>query len=194
MSEEEIVTETTSKEETEVKDKKKEKDKTSKKIDELNSQVEYWKNKYYTSYADLENLRKAIERDHHEAIKYRSEGFIEKLITPLDGFHLALSMEPKNEEMKAFLQGFSFIYQNIIQAMESEGVSEIVPTLNQKFDVNTMHAVDTIECPDLEENLVVKVYANGYKLHDRIVRPAMVYVSIKKKEEVKDENKEAENA
>lgn len=140
MSEEEKVTETTSKEETEIKDKKKEKDKASKKIDELNSQVEYWKNKYYTSYADLENLRKAIERDHHEAIKYRSEGFVEKLITPLDGFHLALSMEPKNEEMKAFLQGFSFIYQNIIQAMESEGVSEIVPTLNQKFDVNTMHA------------------------------------------------------
>lgn len=193
MSEEEKMEQSSNEEE--IKDKKK--DKANKKIDELNSQVEYWKNKYYTAYADLENLRKSIEKDHREALKYRSEGFVEKLITPLDGFHMALSMEPKNDEMKAFLQGFSYIYSNIIQAMESEGVSEIVPQINSKFDVNTMHAVDTIECPDLEENLVVKVYANGYKLHERIIRPAMVYVSIKHKkleEENKDESKSVENA
>lgn len=193
MSEEEKMEQSSNEEE--IKDKKK--DKANKKIDELNSQVEYWKNKYYTAYADLENLRKSIEKDHREALKYRSEGFVEKLITPLDGFHMALSMEPKNDEMKAFLQGFSYIYSNIIQAMESEGVSEIAPQINSKFDVNTMHAVDTIECPDLEENLVVKVYANGYKLHERIIRPAMVYVSIKHKkleEENKDESKSVENA
>lgn len=169
--------------------KEKKKDKSAKQIEELNQQVDLWKNKFYTAYADLENLRKSIEKDHREALRYRAEGFIEKLIQPLDGFHMALSLEPKNEEMKQFLQGFSYIYQNILSALESEGVTEINPEVNSKFDVSNMHALDTVECPDIEENLVVKVYARGYKLHDRILRPAMVYVSCKKKqEESKDDN------
>ena len=161
--------------------KKEKKDKHSKQIEELTNEVNNWKNKFYTAYADLENLRKSIEKDHREALRYRAEGFIEKLIQPLDGFHMALKMEPKSPEMAAFLQGFSYIYQNIINSLESEGLKEMNPTVDQKFDESWMYAIDTVECPDKEENLVVNVYARGYKLHDRIIRPAMVYVSTKKK-------------
>ena len=92
--------------------KKEKKDKHSKQVEELTNEVNNWKNKFYTAYADLENLRKSIEKDHREALRYRAEGFIEKLLQPLDGFHMALKMEPKNSEMAAFLQGFSYIYQN----------------------------------------------------------------------------------
>lgn len=157
--------------------------------EELKKVVENWKNKYYSVYSDTENLRKSIEKDHREALKYRSEGFIDKLMPALDGFHMALSMEIKNEEMKNFIQGFSYIYQNIMSALESEGVSELAPKIGEKFDLNTMHALDTVESEG-EENLIVKVYANGFKLHDRIIRPAMVYVSKKKVEtkEIKEDD------
>lgn len=171
--------------------KKEKKDKHSKQIEELNNEVNSWKNKFYTAYADLENLRKSIEKDHREALRYRAEGFIEKLLQPLDGFHMALSMEPKIPEMAAFLQGFSYIYQNIISALESEGLVEMNPKIDQKFDETWMHAIDTVECEDKEENLVVRVYARGYKLHDRIIRPAMVYVSKKKTVEQVDEKADA---
>ena len=175
--------------------KKDKKDKHAKQIEELNREVEGWKNKFYTAYADLENLRKSIERDHREALRYRAEGFIEKLLQPLDGFHMALKMEPKSSEMAAFLQGFSYIYTNIISALESEGLKEMNPAVGDKFDETWMYAVDTVECPDKDENLIVNVYARGYKLHDRIIRPAMVYVSTKnKKVEETEENSEKADA
>jgi molecular chaperone GrpE len=175
--------------------KKEKKDKHSKQVEELTNEVNNWKNKFYTAYADLENLRKSIEKDHREALRYRAEGFIEKLLQPLDGFHMALKMEPKSSEMAAFLQGFSYIYQNIISALESEGLKEMNPTVDQKFDESWMYAVDTVECPDKDENLVVNVYARGYKLHDRIIRPAMVYVSTKhKKVEENETNNEKADA
>ncbi len=153
--------------------------------------VEDWKNKYYLSYADMDNLRKSIEKDHREALKYRASGFIEKLLPALDSFNLALKAEPKSEEMKNFLQGFSFIYTNLINVLKDEGVSELEPKIGDKFDERFMHAIDTIES-DGEENLVAKVYANGYKLHDRLIRTAMVYVTRHKQEETdkNEENKE----
>lgn len=153
--------------------------------------VDDWKNKYYLSYADMDNLRKSIEKDHREALKYRASGFIEKLLPALDSFNLALRAEPKTEEMKNFLQGFSFIYTNLINVLKDEGVSELEPKIGDKFDERFMHAIDTIES-DGEENLVAKVYANGYKLHDRLIRTAMVYVTKHKQEETdkNEENKE----
>lgn len=153
--------------------------------------VDDWKNKYYLSYADMDNLRKSIEKDHREALKYRASGFIEKLLPALDSFNLALKAEPKTEEMKNFLQGFSFIYTNLINVLKDEGVSELEPKIGDKFDERFMHAIDTIES-DGEENLVAKVYANGYKLHDRLIRTAMVYVTKHKQEETdkNEENKE----
>lgn len=153
--------------------------------------VDDWKNKYYLSYADMDNLRKSIEKDHREALKYRASGFIEKLLPALDSFNLALKAEPKTEEMKNFLQGFSFIYTNLINVLKDEGVSELEPKIGDKFDERFMHAIDTIES-DGEENLVAKVYANGYKLHDRLIRTAMVYVTRHKQEETdkNEENKE----
>lgn len=153
--------------------------------------VDDWKNKYYLSYADMDNLRKSIEKDHREALKYRASGFIEKLLPALDSFNLALKAEPKTEEMKNFLQGFSFIYTNLINVLKDEGVSELEPKIGDKFDEKFMHAIDTIES-DGEENLVAKVYANGYKLHDRLIRTAMVYVTKHKQEETdkNEENKE----
>lgn len=150
--------------------------------------VDDWKNKYYLSYADMDNLRKSIEKDHREALKYRASGFIEKLLPALDSFNLALKAEPKTEEMKNFLQGFSFIYTNLINVLKDEGVSELEPKIGDKFDERFMHAIDTIES-DGEENLVAKVYANGYKLHDRLIRTAMVYVTKHKQEET-DKNQE----
>ena len=153
--------------------------------------VDDWKNKYYLSYADMDNLRKSIEKDHREALKYRASGFIEKLLPALDSFNLALKAEPKTEEMKNFLQGFSFIYTNLINVLKDEGVSELEPKIGDKFDERFMHAIDTIES-DGEENLVAIVYAKGYNLHDRVIRTGMVYVRRHKQEETdkNEENKE----
>ncbi len=154
------------------------------------SEIEHWKNEYYRAYADTQNLRKSLEKDHHEAIKYRAMGFIEDLLPVLDSFHLALLNEPTDPAIKNYLVGFQYIYRNLVAVLENEGVTEIAPKLGDKFDPFTMNALDITDS-DGEKNKIMKVYANGYKLHDRLVRPANVSVSGHKETEEKlDDDKE----
>lgn len=170
------------------KKEKKKLEKANEEIEKLKAEVNHWKNEYYRAYADTKNLRNNLEQDYKNALKYRSEGFIEELLPILDSFHMALANEPSDPTLKNYLTGFQYVYRNLVAVLENEGVSELVPEVGKKFDPNTMDAVDTVEGE--QENLVTKVYGNGYKLHDRIIRPAKVQVSvIKKSESEKTEEK-----
>ena len=168
------------------KKEKKKLEKAQEEIARLKAESDYWKNEYYRAYADTKNLRTNLEKDFKEAMKYRSEGFIEELLPILDSFHMALSNEPDDPKLKNYLTGFQYVYRNLVSVLENEGVSEIVPELGKKFDPNIMEAVDTLEAE--EANVIVKVYGNGYKLHNRIIRPAKVQVTVLKQE--KEENQE----
>lgn len=168
---------------------KEEKSKDKKKIQELEEQIEklkadvdHWKNEYYRAYADTKNLRNSLEKEQSELRRYRAIGFIEELLPVLDSFHMALDNEPPSPEVKNYLVGFQFIYRNLISALENEGVKEIAPQIGDKFSDKTMNAVDVTE-QEGEENLVTRVYAKGYELHGRLIRPANVSVSKNKKEE-----------
>ena len=171
---------------------KEEKDKKNKKIQaleeelaKLKADVDHWKNEYYRAYADTKNLRNNLEKEHSDIIKYRAMGFIEDLLPVLDSFHTALANEPTSQELKNYLVGFQFVYRNLVSVLENEGVKEIAPNVGDKFSDKTMNAVDVTE-QEGEENLVTKVYAKGYELHGRLIRPAQVSVSKNKKEETKE--------
>ena len=171
---------------------KDEKDKKNKKIQaleeelaKLKADVDHWKNEYYRAYADTKNLRNNLEKEHSDIIKYRAMGFIEDLLPVLDSFHMALVNEPTSQELKNYLVGFQFVYRNLVSVLENEGVKEIAPNVGDKFSDKTMNAVDVTE-QEGEENLVTKVYAKGYELHGRLIRPAQVSVSKNKKEETKE--------
>ncbi len=135
-----------------------------------------WKNKYYMAFADMANLRKQNEKTYAEALKYRSFGFVEKLIPALDSFHIALTMGNPTPEVRNYLVGFEYIYRQLTNVLDEEGVKEIDPKLGSDFDLVTMHAVEALET-DGPPNKIVKVMAKGYQLKDRIVRSAMVIVS-----------------
>ena len=168
------------------KKEKKKLEKSKEEIERLTAEVNHWKNEYYRAYADTKNLRNNLEKDYRDAMKYRSEGFIEELLPILDSFHMALSNEPEDPTLRNYLTGFQYVYRNLVSVLENEGVKEIVPEVGKAFDPNVMDAVDTEEGE--QDNVVLKVYGNGYKLHDRIVRPAKVSVCVKKKtEEVKNQ-------
>ena len=178
-----------SKEEKEQLKEEKKAAKEEKKVAELEEQLaklkadsEHWKNEYYRAYADTQNLRKSLEKEHSDIIKYRAMGFIEDLLPVLDSFHMALANEPTSQELKNYLVGFQFVYRNLVNVLENEGVKEISPNIGDKFSDKSMNAVD-VTVQEGEENLVTKVYAKGYELHGRLIRPAQVSVSKNKKEE-----------
>ena len=170
----------------EIKEKKSKEEKKIKELEEelakLKADSEHWKNEYYRAYADTQNLRKSLEKEHSDIIKYRAMGFIEDLLPVLDSFHMALANEPTSQELKNYLVGFQFVYRNLVNVLENEGVKEISPKIGDKFSDKTMNGVD-VTVQEGEENLVTKVYAKGYELHGRLIRPAQVSVSKNKKEE-----------
>lgn len=162
-------------------------------IGELEKQIEDWKNKYYLAFADTENLRKQYEKDQREFIKYRAMGFVDKLLPILDNFHMVLGKEVADPVLKNYLTGFQYIYRQMVEVLDSEGVKEIAPKIGDQFDERKMHAVDTEEHDDIPANQVVHVFTNGYILVDRLVRPAQVRVSKEKavqQPEQADENKQ----
>ncbi len=160
-------------------------------LEQANKEKEEWKNKYYMAFADTQNLRKSLESDHREALRYRAEGFLESLLPALDSFHMALSSSPQSEEARNYRQGFEFIYRQIIASLEAEGVSELSPKEGDKFDPSYMHAIDMAPYAEGKEGTIAKIYAKGYKLHDRIVSP--VKVAVYKKKEDGETKKEVES-
>ena len=162
-------------------------------IKKLQADCEHWKNQYYQAYADMANLRKDIEKDHREALKYRLESFVDKIVGILDAFDMAFKVEATSPELKNYLTGFQYVHNTLLNVLNEEGVVTIEPKIGDKFDVNTMHAVETVE-DEGEENIVKELTLKGYKLHDHLIRAAMVVVSkhpsIETKDESKEENKE----
>jgi len=146
------------------------------KIALLEAEIYQWKNKYAMMFADMDNLRKSQDKSFSEALRYRSEGFIDKLIPALESFHIALKNPVDDPKVKNYLVGFDYIYKQIQQALEDEGVKEIVVKINDPFEVNTMHALES-EVSEGKPNRVLKILSPGYKLHDRVVKQVLVIVS-----------------
>ena len=172
--------------------KKDEKKSKKEKIEYLESQVAYWKNKYYEAYADMDNLRKHIEKDHAQVMKYRSQGFLEALLPSFDNFYNCFKFKPSDPTLAAYCKGFEMIYNQMTTTLENEGVKEIVPAVGDKFDHTTMQAGEVVEGE--EDDLVTTVQLKGYMLKDRIVRPAMVVVPKIKKEEKDETSSESQNS
>ena len=157
-------------------------------IAKLKEESANWKNKYYEAYADLDNTRKALQKDHENMLKYRAQGFVENMLQPLDSFDMALRNEPKDEVLKNYLKGFKMIYSQFQKVLADESVTEVDPKVGEPFDATKMHAIQTIKGE--QDDLVASVYVKGYYLKDRLIRPAMVVVTKKETEEEKsDEEK-----
>lgn len=171
--------------------KKSAKDKMIKKDEEitkLQADLNHWKNEYFKAYADMANLRKSMEKDQKDIYKYRIEGFVEDLIPVLDAFDFAFKVEPTNDELRNYLTGFQYVHNQLIQILTNEGIELIEPKIGDVFDLNNMQAVETID-DEGDENIIKKINLKGYRLHEHLIRPAMVVVS---KHPAKDEKIEEE--
>lgn len=128
--------------------------------------------------ADFDNYKKRVEKERVSLIEYASAGLLEKLLPVIDNFDRAIANENKGEdsEGEGFYQGVVMIRNQLLEALESQGLEEIA-ALGESFDPNYHNAVSQIASEDHESNTVVEVYQKGYKLKDRVIRPSMVVVA-----------------
>ena len=94
-------------------------DKLQEEFEKASSDRDHWKNEYYKAYADMMNLRKALEEEKNSAIRYRAEGFLETLLPALDSFHMALESPAPNPESRNYQIGFSYIYNQIVASLSN---------------------------------------------------------------------------
>ena len=153
--------------------------------DRLQEEVRTLKEDKIRVLAEMENLRKRFDREKIDSIKYGSVNFARDILSPGDNLERALSAINQEEDhpqsIKNLIEGLKMVQKEFSSALEKNGISKI-NSMNEKFDPNLHQAMMEVERDDLDEGIVVQEIQTGYMMHDRLLRPAMVGVSKKPKQ------------
>ena len=125
--------------------------------------------------AEFDNYRKRIEKERREQAEWAAADVLSDVLAVLDDFDRALSAEAP-AEAKSYLAGFELIHRQLGELLRKRGVTPI-ETLGADFDPHLHQAVAYEESPGAREGEVVGELRKGYKLGERLLRPAMVRVA-----------------
>ena len=128
--------------------------------------------------AEFDNFKKRASRERQEALKYANEDLINKLISVLDHFDMALiaADSSPSTSLDSFKTGITLIRSQLKGVLAEAGLEE-VDASNQTFDPRLHEAVSTQESKDVPDGHVLQQLRMGYKLKDRLLRPATVIVA-----------------
>ena len=146
------------------------------KVDKLEEELKQSENKYLRLYAEFENFKRRKNKEIETNNVYKSQKVITEILPSLDNLERALQVESDNEEIKSLLKGVEMVYEGLLNVLKSEGV-ELIETENAQFDPNYHHAVMQEEDSEKESGAILDTFQKGYKLKDRVIRPAMVKVN-----------------
>ena len=146
------------------------------KVDKLEEELKQSEDKYLRLYAEFENFKRRKNKEIETNNVYKSQKVITEILPSLDNLERALQVESDNEEIKSLLKGVEMVYEGLLNVLKSEGV-ELIETENAQFDPNYHHAVMQDEDSKKESGAILDTFQKGYKLKDRVIRPAMVKVN-----------------
>ena len=146
------------------------------KIEKLEEEVKASEDKYLRLYAEFENFKRRKNQEIETNNIYKSQKVITEILPSLDNLERALQVDSDNEEVKALRKGVEMVYEGILNVLKTEGVEE-VETENVQFDPNIHHAVMQGEESDKESGVILDTFQKGYKLKEKVIRPAMVKVN-----------------
>lgn len=131
---------------------------------------------------ELDYLKERYRRDLEEQRRYGHESFAVDLLGIIDNFERAFQAGASTRDFESLMKGLEMILSELRKVLEKHGIQEI-EVEGSEFDPYTCEAVETEESEELPPNRVVRVLQKGYKLHDRVIRPARVVVSVSRQEE-----------
>lgn len=149
-------------------------------ITKLEAEVADFKDKYLRALAEIENTRKRLQREKLESQSFAIQNVILDLLQPLDHFEVALKhAESASAEIKHWALGFEMILAQMKQVLQDYGV-EPFDAKGESFDPHKHEAIETEERSDIAPGIVVEEFMRGYKMANRVIRPARVKVSVQK--------------
>lgn len=164
--------------ETQLEDQEVSEEQTPEEVDrekQLEEDIAYWKDKYVRNMAEFENYRKRTMKEKADWIKSSNEGILLSICDIMDNFERAMGQMKENHHDDPFIKGIIQIKQQLDNLLVKEHVEKI-ETEGADFDPAIHEALAHIPS-DLEENKIVAVIQNGYKLYDKVIRTARVAVS-----------------
>ena len=155
----------------------KENEKHKKELKEKDSEMSDYLDRYKRTLADMENLRKRTITEKQESLKYANFSIIGDLLVVLDDFQRAIDSARNDENMdpKHFVDGVEMIEKQFADLLFKKYAVEKYCEPGDEFNP-AIHLAMMMEEGDFKEETVLDVFRKGYKLHDRVIRPAEVKV------------------
>ena len=144
------------------------------KAEDLLVQIEDLKNQVLYAKAEAENIRRRSYEEADKTRKFAIEGFSQELLSVKDSLEASLSSD--NVDNKTLIDGVELTLKQLNAVFEKFNIIEVNP-IGEKFDPNEHQAMSMVESKEQEPNTVLNVLQKGYKLNDRVIRPAMVSVA-----------------
>ena len=146
---------------------------TDSQSNDLLEQIEDLKNQVLYAKAEAENIRRRSYEEADKTRKFAIEGFSQELLSVKDSLEASLGSD--NVDNKILIDGVELTLKQLNAVFEKFNIVEINP-IGEKFDPNEHQAMSMVESKEQESNTVLSVLQKGYKLNDRVIRPAMVTV------------------
>ena len=145
----------------------------------LQAERDELKDKFMRALADAENSRKRSERDRREAEQYGGSKLARDLLPVFDNMKRAVQAVPDEgrETSKAMIEGVELTMRELISVFKKHGIEPISPDVGDKFDPQLHEAMFEAPVPGTKAGDIIQVEADGFMLHDRLLRPARVGVS-----------------
>ena len=151
-------------------------DESNSEINKLQEKYDLLNNQYIRLAADFENYRKRHEQERESLLKYGAENTLKKMIEVLDNFERGLKAIETVEDCNKVKECYNLAYKNFTDVLSKAGL-ETIKAEGEIFDPNYHEAVMQTPTSEKEENTIIAELQKGYKLGDKVLRPALVNVA-----------------
>jgi molecular chaperone GrpE len=147
-------------------------------MESLRAELQERQDRFIRLQADFENFRRRTLKEREEAYQFGHQNLVKDLLPAVDNLERAIEHARRSgrEDLDGLLQGIDLVQRDLVGVLAKHGVSEI-EALGQAFDPALHEAVAQVEDATVPANTVVQVFQKGYRLRDRLLRPAQVVVS-----------------
>ena len=148
-------------------------------LDSLRAERDALQDKFMRALADAENSRKRAQKERHDAERYGGSRLARDLLPVYDNLKRAVDSTPteQKEVAAALIEGVELTMRELVSVLKKHGVVPVSPKVGDKFDPQNHEAMFEAPVPGTKAGEIIQVSADGFVMHDRLLRPAQVGVS-----------------
>lgn len=146
-------------------------------IEKLEGELDDAKDSWLRCRADFDNYKKRVQRDSARSYQDAMTNILKIFLSVSDDLERALKNRPTAEGVDGWVNGIELIQQKLTNQMKNQGVERMDIKPGDEFDPTIHEAITQEENPDFKEGQIIEVVQPGYRIADRIIRPAMVRVA-----------------